>query len=150
MLNPANLADVVGSVIEASEAEVYQAAAVAAAAADGWNAVPPASRAQCLLRAADRMQARMPLVLGLIVREAGKSLPNAIAEVREAIEAYNAAAEERGYVRFSASSSATLARLAKRIADVGIDGWKLALSTIPLAEAMARRTVSELIATGPV
>jgi RHH-type proline utilization regulon transcriptional repressor/proline dehydrogenase/delta 1-pyrroline-5-carboxylate dehydrogenase len=86
VLNPANLADVVGSVIEASEEEVYHAVAAAAAAAEGWNAVPPASRAQCLLRAAERMQARMPLLLGLIVREAGKSLPNAIAEVREAID----------------------------------------------------------------
>jgi RHH-type proline utilization regulon transcriptional repressor/proline dehydrogenase/delta 1-pyrroline-5-carboxylate dehydrogenase len=37
-------------------------------------------------RAADLMQARMPVLLGLIVREAGKSLPNAIAEVREAID----------------------------------------------------------------
>jgi RHH-type proline utilization regulon transcriptional repressor/proline dehydrogenase/delta 1-pyrroline-5-carboxylate dehydrogenase len=32
------------------------------------------------------MQARMPELLGLIVREAGKSLPNAIGEVREAID----------------------------------------------------------------
>ncbi len=32
------------------------------------------------------MQTRMPTLLGLIVREAGKSIPNAIAEVREAID----------------------------------------------------------------
>ena len=44
------------------------------------------TRAACLNRAADLMQARMPTLLGLIVREAGKSIPNAIAEVREAID----------------------------------------------------------------
>lgn len=86
VLNPANLADVVGSVVEASEEDVRSAAAVAAAAAGGWKAVPAAVRAQYLLRASDLMEERMPLLLGLIVREAGKSLPNAIAEVREAID----------------------------------------------------------------
>src|SRR5690606_22053912 len=40
----------------------------------------------CLLRAADLMQACMPTLLGLIVREAGKSVSNAIAEVREAVD----------------------------------------------------------------
>src|SRR5690606_10624251 len=39
-----------------------------------------------LERAADIMQARMPMLLGLIAREAGKSMPNALAEVREAID----------------------------------------------------------------
>ena len=48
--------------------------------------MPVAERAAMLERAADAMQARMPLLLGLFVREAGKSLPNAIAEVREAID----------------------------------------------------------------
>src|SRR4029078_9459504 len=42
--------------------------------------------AACLLRAADLMQERMPILLGLIAREAGKSIPNAIAGVREAID----------------------------------------------------------------
>ena len=43
-------------------------------------------RAACLARAADAMEARMPVLIGLIVREAGKSYPNAIAEVREAVD----------------------------------------------------------------
>ena len=40
-----------------------------------------------LERAADSLQEDMPVLLGLIVREAGKSLPNAISEVREAVDA---------------------------------------------------------------
>ena len=86
VLNPADRRDVVGSVIEATEEVVGAAVRHAAAAAPAWAATPPAERAACLFRAADAMQARMPTLLGLIVREAGKSLPNAIAEVREAID----------------------------------------------------------------
>ncbi|HEY0270536.1 MAG TPA: trifunctional transcriptional regulator/proline dehydrogenase/L-glutamate gamma-semialdehyde dehydrogenase [Sphingomonas sp.] len=83
--NPADHRDIVGLVTEASS-EQAEAAAGRAAAAAAWSAVPVADRAATLERAADAMQARMPLLLGLIVREAGKSLPNAISEVREAID----------------------------------------------------------------
>jgi RHH-type proline utilization regulon transcriptional repressor/proline dehydrogenase/delta 1-pyrroline-5-carboxylate dehydrogenase len=51
-----------------------------------WQATPPAERADLLLAAADRMEARMDGLIGLIVREAGKTLPNAIGEVREAVD----------------------------------------------------------------
>ncbi len=86
VLNPADHRDVVGTVVEMSPAQAQAAAKAAAAAAPGWAAVPPAERAAMLERAADAMQARMPALLGLVMREAGKSLPNAIAEVREAID----------------------------------------------------------------
>ncbi|MFX6201988.1 aldehyde dehydrogenase family protein, partial [Acinetobacter baumannii] len=43
-------------------------------------------RAACLDRAANLLEARMPSLLGLIVREAGKSLANAVGEVREAVD----------------------------------------------------------------
>ena len=84
--NPATATDVVGWVREALPAEVDAALARAAAAAPGWAATPAADRAACLLRAADALEAEMPHLLGLIVREAGKSLPNAVAEVREAVD----------------------------------------------------------------
>ncbi|MCD2182615.1 trifunctional transcriptional regulator/proline dehydrogenase/L-glutamate gamma-semialdehyde dehydrogenase [Rhizobium sp. GN54] len=86
VLNPGDHRDLVGTVTEASEETARAAVTLAAAAAPRWAAVPPSERAACLVRAADAMQARMPTLLGLIVREAGKSLPNAIAEVREAID----------------------------------------------------------------
>ncbi|MEA3390081.1 trifunctional transcriptional regulator/proline dehydrogenase/L-glutamate gamma-semialdehyde dehydrogenase [Sphingobium sp. CCH11-B1] len=84
VLNPADHRDVVGHVTEASP-EQARAAAIRATASS-WRTTPVAERAAMLDRAADAMQARMPVLLGLIVREAGKSLPNAIAEVREAID----------------------------------------------------------------
>jgi RHH-type proline utilization regulon transcriptional repressor/proline dehydrogenase/delta 1-pyrroline-5-carboxylate dehydrogenase len=86
ILNPADHRDRVGTVIEASVMQAQAAARVAQAAASGWAAVPPTERAAVLERAADAMQATMPELLALIVREAGKSLPNAIAELREAID----------------------------------------------------------------
>ncbi len=84
--NPAQNADVVGQVIEASEVEVAAALAVAARTAPLWHNTPVTERAACLRRAADQMEAKMFTLMGLIVREAGKSLSNAIAEVREAVD----------------------------------------------------------------
>lgn len=84
VLNPADHRDIVGHVTEVS-ADYARAAAIQAAASK-WPATPVAERAAILDRGADAMQAEMPILLGLIMREAGKSLPNAIAEVREAID----------------------------------------------------------------
>lgn len=82
--NPADHRDIVGSVIEATPQQAR--AAAIRAAASRWPNSMIADRAAVLDRAADAMQAQMPVLLGLIMREAGKSLPNAIAEVREAID----------------------------------------------------------------
>ncbi len=84
--NPADHGDVVGQVIDATAEQVDAAVFRAEAAAPGWQAMPPAARAACLLRAADRLEVSMPTLLGLIVREAGKSFSNAVAEVREAVD----------------------------------------------------------------
>ncbi|HEX7822331.1 MAG TPA: trifunctional transcriptional regulator/proline dehydrogenase/L-glutamate gamma-semialdehyde dehydrogenase [Sphingobium sp.] len=86
VVNPADRDDRIGHVAFALERDAAFAAQVASRAAKRWAATPVGERADCLDRAADLMQARMPMFLGLAVREAGKSLPNAIAEVREAID----------------------------------------------------------------
>ncbi len=82
--NPADHRDLVGHMVEATPAEVD--AALAAASSHHWRRVPAHERAMILLRAADLIEARMPALLGLLVREAGKSLPNAVGEVREAVD----------------------------------------------------------------
>ncbi len=84
--NPADRREIVGEVVETTPSQVDEALALATAVAPLWRDSPPAERAACLLRAADLMEARMPMLLGLIVREAGKSLTNAIGEVREAVD----------------------------------------------------------------
>src|SRR3546814_3807541 len=58
----------------------------AQAAFEAWSAVPVAELASCLDRAADILKAQMPTLLGLIMRESGKSTANGIAEVREGID----------------------------------------------------------------
>ncbi|MBK1657358.1 trifunctional transcriptional regulator/proline dehydrogenase/L-glutamate gamma-semialdehyde dehydrogenase [Paracraurococcus ruber] len=84
--NPADRRDLVGHVVEATPGVVESALAQAVAAAPAWAATPPAQRAALLLHAADLMEARLPALLGPLVREAGKSLANAVAEVREAVD----------------------------------------------------------------
>ena len=84
--NPAELADTVGWVCEASPEEAQAAAERAAQAAPIWAGTPPAARADALARAADLLEQRSQPLMGLIMREAGKTLPNAIAEIREAVD----------------------------------------------------------------
>ncbi len=84
--NPADHDDLVGHVTEATADEVDRALARAEAAGPAWCTTSPQARAGSLLRAADLLEAETPILLGLIVREAGKSLPNAVAEVREAVD----------------------------------------------------------------
>jgi RHH-type proline utilization regulon transcriptional repressor/proline dehydrogenase/delta 1-pyrroline-5-carboxylate dehydrogenase len=84
--NPADLRDLVGKVVEASPEQVSLALAHAVAAAPIWQATPVDERADCLARAADLLEAQMHTLMGLVVREAGKSLANAVSEIREAID----------------------------------------------------------------
>ncbi len=86
VLNPADHRDLVGTVIDATPAQVSAALARAADAAARWRATSPAERAACLLRAANLLEGLRPALLGLIVREAGKSFSNAVSELREAVD----------------------------------------------------------------
>ncbi len=51
-----------------------------------WFATPPQERAAILERAAVLMEDQMQQLIGILVREAGKTFSNAIAEVREAVD----------------------------------------------------------------
>jgi RHH-type proline utilization regulon transcriptional repressor/proline dehydrogenase/delta 1-pyrroline-5-carboxylate dehydrogenase len=84
--NPARRKQVVGEVAEADASHVEQALASAWRAWPRWNATPADARAAALERAADLLEARMPLIMGLVTREAGKTIPDAQAEVREAVD----------------------------------------------------------------
>ena len=86
VFNPADPSDTVGQVREASEAEIRLALDAAAGAAPRWAAVPAVERAAVLLRAADQLEGDMDRLIGLLMREAGKTCANAVAEVREAVD----------------------------------------------------------------
>ncbi len=97
--NPADPADLVGTVQEATTDDVQAALAAALAAAPGWAATAPAERAARLDSAADALQADTVRLCTLLVREAGKTVGNAVAEVREAVDflRYYAAEVRRGF-----------------------------------------------------
>lgn len=84
--NPADLRDIVGHVAFATPTQIDQAMARAVTGFADWRATPVQRRAEILRRAADILESRRDDLLGLIVREAGKSLPNAVGEIREAVD----------------------------------------------------------------
>ena len=86
VVNPAEPKDIVGYVREATHSEVEQALQNAVNNAPIWFATPPQERAVILHRAAVLMEGQMQQLIGILVREAGKTFSNAIAEVREAVD----------------------------------------------------------------
>ncbi|MFQ5765837.1 MAG: bifunctional proline dehydrogenase/L-glutamate gamma-semialdehyde dehydrogenase PutA, partial [Rhodospirillales bacterium] len=86
VLDPANRRRQIGTVVEAGPADIERAAIRAAAAAAQWDAHPATDRAAVLGRAAGLLEARMAEFIALAVREGGKTLPDAVAEVREAVD----------------------------------------------------------------
>ena len=92
VVDPADNRRRIGEVKDADAALVTEAVDCAVAAQPGWNATPAAQRAEILDRAADLIESHRPELMALCVREAGKSIPDSIAEVREGVDhvRYNA------------------------------------------------------------
>lgn len=84
--NPANRSEVIGTVREADVALVDKALAAAVPAQLEWDAVSASERAEILERAADLYEERMPELIAYCVREAGRTIPDSISEVREAVD----------------------------------------------------------------
>ena len=83
---PHDRSQVLGETSEATDEQIEQALQAAHDAAREWAATPVEERAACLDRAADIMEERMVRILGLLVAEVGKTLNDAVSEVREAID----------------------------------------------------------------
>ncbi|MGE5505344.1 MAG: bifunctional proline dehydrogenase/L-glutamate gamma-semialdehyde dehydrogenase PutA [Actinomycetota bacterium] len=84
--DPADRRRVVGHVRPATEADVHRAVNAAVDAQKPWDRAGADARAAALERAADLYQAALPTLVGLLVREAGKTLVDSVAEVREAVD----------------------------------------------------------------
>ena len=84
--NPSDHRDIVGYVQEACLEDVSTAIESSVVTGPIWQATPPGERASVLDRAADEMESQIQPLMGLLVREAGKTFANAIAEVREAVD----------------------------------------------------------------
>lgn len=86
VVNPAKPGDVVGKVGEASSKDVTAAVTAAEKAFPAWAKTPVKKRAAALLKAADLYEANAPEFFALATREAGKTLADGVAEVREAVD----------------------------------------------------------------
>ena len=84
--DPSDRSREVGRVREADPRSLERAFEAASRGARAWEAVPAGDRAACLERVADLYERDLPAFMALAIREAGKTLPDALAEVREAVD----------------------------------------------------------------
>jgi RHH-type proline utilization regulon transcriptional repressor/proline dehydrogenase/delta 1-pyrroline-5-carboxylate dehydrogenase len=84
--NPADRRQHVGHWLTSDAGTVDRALANAVVAQPAWDALPAVSRAKILEHAADLLEARSPEFIALCMREAGKTLGDGVAEVREAVD----------------------------------------------------------------
>ena len=84
--NPADHSDILGNAAFLHPDAVADIISTAKDAESRWAAVAPAARAAILRRIADLYEAHAAELMTLAVREAGKTLGNAVAEVREAVD----------------------------------------------------------------
>ncbi len=85
-LNPADNRQTVGMIYQADADTIKLAVDIAVKAQPGWDATPADQRAAILERAASLFEEQAPELMALCVREAGKSIPDAVSEVREAVD----------------------------------------------------------------
>lgn len=97
VINPANHAEVLGSIRHQGEAEMKALVDTAEAAFQSWSQTPVAERADILRRTADILERHRDELIALCIKEAGKVAQDGVDEVREAVDFcryYAARAEE--------------------------------------------------------
>jgi RHH-type transcriptional regulator, proline utilization regulon repressor / proline dehydrogenase / delta 1-pyrroline-5-carboxylate dehydrogenase len=86
VVSPIDMARAIGSVVEASPAQADAAIAAARAGFSRWSASPAERRAAALEKAADLLEDRAAQFIALLQSEGGKTLDDALSEVREAAD----------------------------------------------------------------
>ena len=87
-INPADTDEVVGLFQASGPADVQEACDVAAKAQPGWAALPAPRRGEYLFKAAEILESRLAKLGADMTREEGKTLPEAKAEVKRAINIF--------------------------------------------------------------
>ena len=100
-VSPADLDRVVGRAADATPELVDEAYAAAHAAQPAWDALGGDGRAPVLRAMADALEANRDRLVAICAREAGKTLSDGVAEVREAVDfcRYYALLAERQFAR---------------------------------------------------
>ena len=143
--NPSNTSEEIGSVVAADAAAVDAAIDAAVRIQPDWDDAGGEQRAQALERAATLFEDHTAALVARCVREAGKTLPDAIGEVREAVDflRYYAARARRDFSHESALPGPTGERNLLRLRGKGVFGcispWNfpLAIYTGQVAAALA-------------
>ncbi|XXQ69105.1 bifunctional proline dehydrogenase/L-glutamate gamma-semialdehyde dehydrogenase PutA [Neisseriaceae bacterium B1] len=137
--NPANHDDVVGTVAFIQAADVAQVIESAKLAEQNWANTLPEKRAAILRQIADLYEKNLPELMMLAIREAGKTLNNAIAEVREAVD----------FCRYYANECETTCAERKAIGTiVAISPWNFPLA-IFTGEVVAALAVGNAVVAKP-
>jgi RHH-type proline utilization regulon transcriptional repressor/proline dehydrogenase/delta 1-pyrroline-5-carboxylate dehydrogenase len=133
--NPARTTEKIGSVVYAAEHQIDEAFKLARTGYTIWSSVPAAARADILNRAADLMEDHKAALMALCVREAGKTIPDALAEVREAVDfcRYYAAEgrkvlDEKGVALPGPTGEMNVIRMEPRGVFVAISPWNFPLA----------------------
>ena len=145
VIDPADQRRVAGRVTDTRPADLGRAWDSAAGAFEDWSRSPAGDRAGILERAAELLEARHAELMARIVREGGRTLADALAEVREAVDAcrYYAARARREFETAAAlpgpTGEANSLGLAGRGVFVCISPWNfpLAIFTGQIAAALA-------------
>ncbi|HTH43839.1 MAG TPA: bifunctional proline dehydrogenase/L-glutamate gamma-semialdehyde dehydrogenase PutA, partial [Oxalicibacterium sp.] len=127
--NPACPADIVGTVYEANADDVGRAYAAAARVQPDWQSTSSETRAAILFRAAALYEQHGAELMALAIREAGKTLPNAVGELRESID----------FLRYYGAQISAMADASPLGSIVCISPWNFPLSifTGQIAAALA-------------
>ncbi len=145
LVNPADTREHIGSAVNADAATVDEAIGSAMRAQEDWDGMGGEKRAAILERAAVLYEEQTAALVARCVREAGKTLPDAIGEVREAVDflRYYAARARREFTHESALPGPTGERNLLRLRGKGVFGcispWNfpLAIYTGQVAAALA-------------
>ncbi len=145
VVSPSDPGRVVGAVSEAQLPQIDQAFKLARAAQPAWDQAGGAARAAVLRAMADALEANIDRLIAILSREAGKTLSDGIAEVREAVDFcryYAVLAEDQfsdGEILKGPVGETNILRLAGRGVFVCISPWNfpLAIFTGQIAAALA-------------
>lgn len=84
--NPADFGHPAGECSYAPTEAIERALALAATAQPAWNALGAAERAKVLANAADLLEQNIHQLIGIVSREAGRTIADCVSEVREAVD----------------------------------------------------------------
>jgi RHH-type transcriptional regulator, proline utilization regulon repressor / proline dehydrogenase / delta 1-pyrroline-5-carboxylate dehydrogenase len=150
IVSPIDLTTVIGTVVEAVPEQADAAIAAARAGFRRWSATPATTRARMLEKAADLLEQRAAHFIALLQREGGKTLDDALSEVREATDfcRYYAAQGRKlfgdGEAMPGPTGESNVLRLRGRGVFVAISPWNF-----PLAIFLGQVTAA-LMAGNPV